>query len=254
MRFSYSRAETFAQCPRRYKYQYIDGLKTIPDQSANNALYLGSALHVGLETGDVQAAVDNYLSNYYCITDEHINEVIKLEYVVPKVLEKLPPGQCEIQVSAPGFIGYIDRLCPTYVDDKGVQHWNLYDYKYTSNGERYKTSKQLHIYKYYYELTHPDNVIDHLYYVIIGKTSIRQRTKAKPPETIMEFRTRLLEELKKTEITIMEVNYDESSVAYFQECCKYIEECKEFPKNESRLCDWCPYQSYCQNGEDWMLL
>ena len=167
MRFSYSRVECFAQCPKRYDYQYNQRLKTLPDQQANNALYLGTALHLGLETGDITAAVENYKSNYYVVTDDVINEVIKLEYVIPKALKILPYGECEIEISTDNFIGFIDRLCPTFVDDNGVQHWDLYDYKYTTNGERYKTSKQLHIYKYYYELLHPNNVIDHLYYLII---------------------------------------------------------------------------------------
>lgn len=256
MKVSYSRVECFAQCPMRYKYRYIDGLKTIPDQEANNALYLGTALHLGLETGSVEKAVENYLSNYNVVTDEVINEIIKLEHIIPKALELLPEGECEVEISTEDFIGFIDRLCPTYIDENGVQHWDLYDYKYTSNGERYKTSKQLHIYKYYYELTHPNNVIDHLYYLIIEKVSIRQKHKAKPPETITEFRSRLRDHLTASEIKVIEVDYDSESISRFTKCCQQLRQIENFPKNPTRLCSWCPYQQYCEsNGEiDWMIL
>ncbi len=256
MKFSYSRIGCYGTCPFQYKLRYIDKLKTIPDQQANNALYLGTALHLGLETGDIKQAVNNYQSNYNVISDEIINESIKLEYIIPKALEMLPEGECEIEISTDDFIGYIDRLCPTYVDDNGIQHWDMYDYKYTNNAERYKTSPQLSIYKYYYELTHPGNVIDHLYYLIVGKVAIRQKHKAKPPETIMEFRQRLREHLVASEIQIVEVPYKDSSVTDFQDCCKYLKTVNEFHKNQTKLCNWCQFKEYCDSdGEiDYMIL
>lgn len=256
MKFSYSRVECFANCPYQYKLRYIDKLKTLPDQQADNALYLGTALHLGLETGSVERAVDDYKSNYNILTDDNINEIIKLEFVLPKALELLPNGLCEVEINTDDFIGYIDRLCPTYVDENGVQHWDLYDYKYCNNEERYKTSKQLHIYKHYYELTNPGNVIDHLYYLIIKKVNIRQKMKAKPPETLQEFRNRLMEHLEATQIFLMEVEYEENSVSHFQECCQYLRTVKKFPKNPTKLCNWCQYQQYCESdGQvDYMII
>ncbi len=227
----------------QYRCRYVDKLKVLPDQDPTNALYLGTALHLGLETGSVEQVVENYKSNYYILTDEHINEIIKLEHIIPKALAVLPPGECEIEISTPDFIGYIDRLCPTYVDDNGIQHWDLYDYKYTTNGDRYKTSKQLHIYKYYYELTHPGNVIDNLRYLIIKKVNIRQ----KKTETIQQFRLRLREVLEATEPTITDISYDNASITDFQECCQALKSAKEFPKNETRLCDWCQYKEFCKS-------
>jgi len=256
LKFSYSRVECFANCPYQYKLRYIDKLKTLPDQQADNALYLGTALHLGLETGSVERAVDDYKSNYNILTDDNINEIIKLEFVLPKALELLPNGLCEVEINTDDFIGYIDRLCPTYVDENGVQHWDLYDYKYCNNEERYKTSKQLHIYKHYYELTNPGNVIDHLYYLIIKKVNIRQKMKAKPPETLQEFRNRLMEHLEATQIFLMEVEYEENSVSHFQECCQYLRTVKKFPKNPTKLCNWCQYQQYCESdGQvDYMII
>ena len=254
MKFSYTRVECFAQCPYKYKLRYLDQLKTIPDQEPSNALYLGTALHLGLETGDVEKAVEKYLENYYCVNDKNIDEVIKLEYVLQKALEILPSGECEVELSTDDFVGYIDRICPTYIDKVGIQHWDLYDYKYTTNGERYANSRQLHIYKYYYELLHLNNVIDHLYYVIIEKVGIRQKSKSKPPETLTAFRDRLRKAMEESKIYLMEVEYDNKSIQYFREACQTLESVEEFPKNPTRLCDWCEYKPYCQKGEDWMIL
>ena len=57
--------------------RYLEGLTTIPDDKPDNALYLGTALHTGLEIG-VDEAIQQYYGNYPIITDEHINEIIKL--------------------------------------------------------------------------------------------------------------------------------------------------------------------------------
>ena len=256
MRFSYSRVECFAKCPYQYYLRYVEKLKTLPDQQANNALYLGNALHLGMETKDVDKAIENYLSNYYDITEEMLNEVIKLEHLLPRALQVVPDGKSEVKIETDDFTGFIDRLVPTYLDDKGIQHHDLYDYKYTNNGERYKDSPQLHIYKYYYELTHPNEVIDHLYYVIVSKVGIRQKFKAKPPETVYEFRERLQQYLEVAQIYLMEVEYDEGSITYFQEACQYLRSVKDFPKNQTKLCGWCNYKDYCEsNGQkDWMII
>ena len=42
----------------------------------------------------------------------------------------------------------------------------------------------------------------------------------------------------------------------FEKCCKFIDACQEFPKNRTKLCDWCDYQEYCESeGKiDWMIL
>ena len=49
MQVSYSRVDCFNQCKQKFKFRYIDELKTIPDDKPDNALYLGTALHTGLE-------------------------------------------------------------------------------------------------------------------------------------------------------------------------------------------------------------
>lgn len=252
MKFSYSRLECFANCPYQYKLRYVDKLKTLPDQSASNALYLGTAIHEAFETGNLEDAINSYRSNYYMLTNEHINEEIKLEYLIPRVLELLPEAECEIEISTEDFIGYIDRLVYLYTDKDNIKHYSIMDYKYSNNINRYLESKQLHIYKYYFELTHPNTVVDSLYYVFVPKISIRQ----KKSETLHEFRQRLKENLESSEIKIIEIDYDSDSISQFIKCCQQLKTVKSFPKNPTKLCGWCQYQEYCESDGkvDWMIL
>lgn len=256
MKFSYSRVGCFATCPYQYKLRYIDELKTIPDQSPDNALYLGTAIHLAFETGDVEKAIKSYRSNYNIITDAHINEEIKLRYLIPKVLDLLPEAECEVEIKTDDFIGFIDRLVYLFTDEQGIAHYEIWDYKYSNNIDYYLKSGQLHIYKYYFELTHPNTIIDALRYVFIPKIQIRQKHKAQPPETIVEFRKRLQEHLEASEIKVIEVDFSKDSITNFHECCQYLKTVDEFPKNPTRLCSWCQFQKYCESDgkEDWMII
>ena len=246
MKFSYSRVSSFAQCPYKWKLRYIDKLKTIPSTDADNALYLGLALHKGIEEG-VEAGLEEYKSHYNILTDDNINYLMQLEYQIPRVIELLPEGgEHELEVSTDEFVGFIDYV-----------HGNtLYDFKFSNNIENYLKSPQLSIYKHYLESTRPDIKIDHLVYVFVPKINIRQKHKAKPPETLQEFRMRLREHLEASEIKFVEVPYSKENITQFKECCQLLKGVKDFPKNPTRLCNWCEYQEYCEsNGEsDWMIL
>lgn len=247
MRYSYSNIGTFSNCPYQWFLKYRLGLKTIPECNADNALWLGLALHKGIETGSVEEAITEYKSHFNIITDDHINFIMQLEYQIPRVLEILPQGgEHELEIATDDFIGYIDYICGD----------TLYDFKFSNNVDNYLKSPQLSIYKHYLELVRPDIKINHLKYIFVPKIQIRQKHKATPPETIMEFRNRLREQLEASEIRVVEVDYDSDSITQFEGCCNYLSQCTEFPKNQTRLCNWCPYQAYCESdgAEDWMIL
>lgn len=247
-KYSYSRVGCYTNCPRSFKYRYIDHIKTIEEQNADNPLFLGTALHLGLETGNVESAIKDYKSHYFVLTDEIVNECIKLEYVIPKASALLPNGFCEEPIEDDDFIGYIDRLVPTYIDENGVKHFDLYDYKYCAEGSvpRYLASGQLSIYKWKFEQLNEDCIIDHLYFLIIPKVRIRQ----KKTETIHTFRARLREELENTNIRLEEVEYDPQKITEFLGEIDKIEVEEEFPKNITRLCDYCQYKEWCMSGDD----
>ena len=102
---SHSRIDCFRSCPFKYQLRYLDRLHTIPNTDPDNALILGTALHTGIEQG-VDQALEFYQNNFPVLTDEHINEMIKLEALIPKAAALLPPGgRFEVPIGDADFIG-----------------------------------------------------------------------------------------------------------------------------------------------------
>lgn len=223
--------------------RYIDGIKTLPNTDANNALILGTAIHTGIEEG-VEAGIKAYYDSFPIIDNDHVNEAIKLEYLIPKVQEILPEGKFELQIINSDFIGFIDL---TSRNEDGS--YDIYDFKYSNNVNSYMDSRQLHLYKYYYEKQF-NKKIRNLNFVFIPKVNIKQ----KKTENIISFRKRILEELEASEIKVVQVQFDIEKVIEFYQGIKRVLETKEFPKEPSYLCNWCEYQDYCEKGVDYMLL
>lgn len=252
MQVSYSRVSTHKKCPYQYFLRYKEKFETIPTDDPQSALVLGHALHTGIEK-DVQAAIDEYFGAYPIITDRHIDEAIKLEYLIPKVKAILPRGEHEVKIEDEDFIGYIDLLASTSENNL----YDIYDFKYSNNVSNYMKSEQLHLYKYYFEKLNPGKRIRNLYFVFIPKVQIRRKYKNKTnklDETDYEFRQRVVSELNNKEIKIEKISYDPNKVIDFLTDTKHLVEAEEFDKNPTRLCDWCDYQNYCQKGDDTMIL
>lgn len=240
MRFSYSRVDCFSQCRNKYKLRYIDKLTTYDECDAQDPLKIGTALHKGIET-DVKTAIKEYYSSYPIITDLHVEEAIKLEYWIPKVKARLPSGgQFEVKIECDDFVGYIDYLVK---NDDGT--YDIYDFKYSNAIDRYKESKQLHVYKALAEKILNIKVRD-LYFVFIPKVAIRM----KKTENQFTFRKRLNDELNSKEITISNITYDKEKVNGFLTNIKEIGICTDYTKNTTKLCDWCEYKDYCIKGDD----
>lgn len=245
-RFGYSAVSTFEQCPFRYKCQHVDGLQPLRSDDPANALIIGTAMHKGIET-DVDTAINEYFGSYPIITDQHIDEEIKLRHLIPKVKEIIASdvAEHEVKVSDTNFIGTLDLLDPLVdLSTMKVVAYDLYDFKYSNNWIRYMDSRQLHLYKYYFEKMNPGKCIRNMYFVFIPKVQIRQ----KKTETLFDFRRRLQAELEKTTIRVEPVPYDPRKVIEHLELTQDIMMCQEYPKNPTRLCDWCEYKKYCQEG------
>ena len=264
MQVSYSRISTHEKCPYQFKLRYVDKLETLPTDDPQSPLILGHALHTGIEKG-VQAAIDEYYSAYPIIDDRHVTEAMKLEYLIPKVQALLPVGKHEVKIETPDFIGFIDLLVPV---GKGVwldapdgpiecEYYDIYDFKYSNNVKSYMESAQLHLYKYFFELTNPGKRIRNLYFVFVPKCQLRQKYKNKTnprDETLYEFRNRCMKDLESKEITVQQVKYDPNKVIEYLTATKHCIEDTEYTKNETRLCDWCEYKAFCQEGIDYMNL
>ena len=256
MQVSHSRIETFKGCPFKYKMRYCDGIQTIKPDEADNALFLGTAMHTGIEKG-VNEAIHEYFMQYPVITDAHINEAIKLEVMIPRAAGIIPKGEFEVKIDHPDFIGFIDLITPVMSETRlGGEFqalpglYDLYDFKYSNNVSHYKESVQLHLYKYFFEKTNPGKKIRNLYYLCIPKVNIKQ----KKTETLTEFRQRIQEELKDAQPQLVQVEYDQGKVLDWMFSVKHTVEATEFPKNQSWLCRYCDYNDYCIKEVDYMLL
>ena len=253
---SHSKVECFESCPYRYDLRYNQEIRTIPPDNADNALFLGTALHTGLEK-DVQTAIHEYFMEYPVISDAHINEAMKLEVMIPKAASMIPSGEHEVKIEDDDFIGFIDLLAPAKTEQKlGGEHqvipnvYDLYDFKYSNNVSKYKDSPQLHLYKYFFEKNNPGKIIRNMYFLFVPKVNIKQSKK----EDLFQFRKRLQEELDKKEPQLVQIEYDPEKVINFLLSTKGMLEAKDFPKNTSWLCNYCEYKDYCQKGIDFMNL
>ena len=244
MRLSYSRVGTFTKCPYQWRLRHLDKLEVLPSDDPQNALILGKAMHTGIEH-DAETAVREYLMAYPVATDKHYIEAWKLEVLIPRVKELLPDGEYEVELrDDEKFVAYLDLLSP---NKDGT--YALYDFKYSNAVDRYMESQQLHVYKYYAEKLLGITIRD-LYFVFIPKVMIRQ----KKTEDEFEFKKRLEGELHERPVRIERVEYDPAKVAEWALEAVDMLSATEYPKNETRLCDWCDYQAYCLKGEDWMIL
>jgi len=257
MQISHSRVECFEGCPYRYKLRYIDKYEVLKPDNADNPLFLGTALHTGIEK-DVKTAIDEYYKNFTVITDEHINEAMKLEFQIPRAKALLPQGEYEVQIQDEDFIGFIDLLVPVsgeeLFDEVGNSVieptvYDLYDFKYSNNVYHYKDSPQLHLYKYYFEKTHPGKKIRNMKFMLVPKVNIRQ----KKTEELSDFRQRIQDELQKTEIKFLEIDYNPEYIINFLTNTKRMLEETEYKKEEGWLCNWCEYQEYCKKGYDYFM-
>lgn len=249
-RFHFSTAQCFDQCPARFDFRYRQGIETLPPDNADNPLLLGTAIHKGMEVG-MEQAIKEYKNSYPVINDLHIDEIIKLEYWIPRMKELLPEGLHEVNFKNEVYEGTADLLVPCTKHDLELPHgqFDLYDFKYSNNVDHYMESEQLHVYKYYLERIKGIK-IRRMFFVFVPKVQIKQ----KKTEELQEFRFRILQELEQREIEIKEVIYDPEKVIKFQDTCMKIGLTSEYKKEVNYLCNWCEYKDYCQKGIDYMNL
>ena len=224
--------------------RYLDRIKTNDPDEANNALVIGQALHTGIEKG-VDAALHDYAFSYPIISDDHIHEMMKLEVMIPKAKAHLPPGgEFEVEISDEDFQGFIDYLVPV-----GANEFDIYDFKYSNNIQNYRNSKQLHLYKYFFERDNPGKKVRNLFFLFVSKVQIR-KTK---DESLDEFRQRLNDRLGKAEVKIEQINFNIEAVIDFLFEIKKATETTDFYKAENHMCRFCEYQEFCQEGWDYFM-
>lgn len=235
--------------------RYLDGIDTNDPTESNNALVLGTALHTGIEKG-VEEAIQQYFMSYPVIDDSHINEAIKLEYLIPRAKAVLPSGEYEVEIKDDDFHGFIDLLAPVKTEQKlGGEYqiipnvYDIYDFKYSNNMNHYKNSRQLHLYKYFFEKCNPGKKIRSINFLFVPKVNIKQ----KKTENLQQFRQRLWEELKNAEVKTLSVDFDYTKVIDFLLQIKSINETSEFAQNKGWMCTYCEFLEYCQKGWNYFM-
>lgn len=232
--------------------RYLQGITTIPATEPDNPLILGQAVHTGIEKS-LEEAIREYCFSFPIITDEHINEIIKFETVIPLAKTVIPPGgQFEVEIKNDDFHGFIDYLVPATIFERGVElpdTYDLYDFKYSNNVSGYKQSGQLHEYKYFFEKNNPGKKIRNMYFVFIPKVTIRQ----KKTETLLEFRQRLKEALSGVEVKTVQIEFNIEKVIEFLFGIKAVNEETEFPQEKSYLCRYCEFQEFCEKGWNYFM-
>ena len=182
MQYSHSRIEEFNNCKYKYKLHYVDKLETITCNTADNPLLIGLLLHEAIEIG-LEKSSKKYYSKFNIIDDLQINEVIKVEQLLPKIKNILPKGgYFEKQLINKDFIGFMD-----YIVETKPNTYDIYDFKYSNNDGNYENSRQLSLYKYYFEKNNPGKKVENLYYFMIPKVQIKQKQN----EDIYSFRNRI---------------------------------------------------------------
>lgn len=223
--------------------RYVSKIKTIADDDPANALYVGTLMHEVIENG-IELAASNYYSRYPIISDECINEVIKVEYMAPLVRQLLGVGTFEYRLSTSDFIGFVD-----YVEALPDGTFALYDFKYSNNVSNYETSAQIHLYKYFFEQT-TGKKVSKLAYVMIPKVTLKRNYD----ESIDAYRRRIHKELRTKEPFIHNIRYNANKVIQWLLDTKSVLEAKEYDKAKNKWCYFCEYREYCEEGIEYMIL
>jgi putative RecB family exonuclease len=247
--YSHSQLETYANCPFKYKLQYIDRKRT---GRKSIEAFMGTRVHEALEKlyrdlrmsrlPELQELEEYYLERW----DSSINDgifVVKDEYEpedyrqtglrcigdyyrryhpfdvgVPVWLEKKVniPIRDEDGGSI-SFTGILDRL-DSFEDGR----YEIHDYK-TSNAlpsqQELERDRQLSLYQLAVEAAYPDaQELELVWHYLVFDRELRLHREREDLEGVAAYAARM---------------------------ARNIEESEDFPARESILCDWCEYQEHC---------
>ena len=232
--YSFSQNRLYNDCPRKYKYRYVDGIK----EPTNENLELGSAIHkifelLNEQDGDLIKDID-YADALFTITH------LKGSMYRDKLLEEfraLPQAQTEfnlgreIPINRDDFISVID-LVHNYAAQS--HKYTLADYKVTKKPKTIDSifdEGQLLIYKYLWCLEHPEvdpNDVWVQYINILPYMSYNIITTTEPQMVSFETCENLFKQMLATKQKILS---------------------GEFPKKKT-WCRWCYYKDKCSQDCD----
>jgi putative RecB family exonuclease len=244
-RYSHSKLSTFEQCPQRYKFRYIDGIKT--DKKSIEA-FLGSRVHETLEKlySDLRLSKLDTLEQLIAFYEQQWEKNYSPEIEV--VRADMNPGNyldtgkrmirsyyrrfhpfnqeitvdLELPVSFPLdkdtlFNGYVDRVAKN-----GDHHYEIHDYKTSRvlpSQAQIEKDHQLPLYEVAIRHRWPDaEKVTLIWHYLASETELKT-TKTEGE----------LKQLKGQTLKLV----------------REIESTENFPVHESALCDWCEYYDIC---------
>ena len=245
--YSHSKLEAFNQCPLKYKFKYIEKIKS--EQKSIEG-FLGAKVHETLEwlysqikkekIPTIDELIFHYAKNWEDDFEPEVYFVVKPDLTTKDYLEKGIKFLLDYYQKNYPFndntiftekivsilldedenykmIGIIDRI----VYNKEKKEYEIHDYK-TSNAlptkERIETDKQLPLYSIAIKDNYNADKIQLIWhYLAYNKRIYSRRTD----EQLIKLKKETLELIKK------------------------IENTKFFPYNKSVLCDWCEYKDIC---------
>lgn len=247
MRTSYSALETFRQCPKKYKFQEIDKIKTPKSKEAVFGTLVHSGLRYLFSRDPLYPSLDEVIAHFHAswssaeiaeITeDEKIVYLTQGESIMRRFYAKNQPwnfnvldleSRFEITVEDPktGIVhilaGIMDRI-----DKSDDTHYEIIDYK-TSRKMKSQDAldNDFQLSLYHLALTKrwphidPGAIALSLYYVKHNEKLSTARTSAQTEET----KQHLLEIIRDIETRTSP---------------------DDFPPQPSALCDWCGYKAIC---------
>ena len=246
--YSHSRLQAFEGCPQKYKFKYIDKIEK-PEEESIEA-FVGSRVHDVLQKlyKDLQRcklhSLDDLLAYYgedwkreWEPTVKIVNENLTAEnyfdygakcirsyYERYKPFDQIQTLETEARLVFPlddrgdyKIQGYIDRVARR---PDGV--WEIHDYKTSSHlppQAELDSDRQLALYQIGLKMRWPEATRVELVWHYVGfDSTLRSR---RSPEALEEVAAKTIGVIKQ------------------------IEQEKEFPPRESKLCDWCEYRADC---------
>jgi len=248
MIYSHSRLSTYEQCPLKFKFKYIDKIRTETEQTIE--AFLGSMVHETLEwlyknvMMTKVPTLKETLAHYKTIWNQNYNDQIKILHDEFSPKHYFKKGQNFIEMYYNGYkpfnentismeqkitidldgtgkyklVGYIDRL--VYNKDEGI--YEVHDYKTNSTLKTQAEldhDRQLALYSIAIKDMYPDANKVHLiwHFLAFDKEFYSYRTDEQ------------LEKLKKDTIKLIQK----------------IESTKHFRAKETNLCNWCEFKQLC---------
>lgn len=243
-RISVSRVELWKQCPRKYRYRYIDKIPTEPDYSADNPLVLGSTLDLGIQKG-YEEAEEYYWSQLPVATDDGVLELMKIEHWLKQLRPIYNKGEFQMRMMTDRFIGFADY----------VENDLLVDFKYSNSVDKYAESAQLHVYA-----SEMDKIPARMAYVCVPKLYLNAYKDGESKEErvarlellrhwkmndVHRYRKYVMDEIANMTIKTVWVEYDQNKVDQFWKDAEAMENDTELPMCRSKLCASCEYCKIC---------